>query len=208
MDRPGPTPLWATSTLRHPGSAAAHQFQAAQGAEGLSHVQAETQGEHGGITSVPMSPWSPIWENHWGNFWPRMLSADLISMDKKNRRLFQQPPNEKLLFLSPFEEWFRILHGYIVLAPCFWQIEATQSNSLWWKIAGKYIYIYISFHLIQFSPRFHTEDHSVLGFCWFSLPIPHSITFNSQFTRKIGFWPQPHWLMNLWAQKTRTLCRG
>jgi hypothetical protein len=56
----GPTPLWATSTLRHPGSAAAHQFQAAQGAEGLSHVQAETQGEHGWITSVPMSPWSPI----------------------------------------------------------------------------------------------------------------------------------------------------
>ena len=54
MDPPHCGRQTSTSTLRHPGSAAAHQFQAAQGAEGLSHVQAETQGEHGGITSVPM----------------------------------------------------------------------------------------------------------------------------------------------------------
>ena len=82
------------STLRHPGSAAAHQFQAAQGAEGLSHVQAETQGEHGWITSVPME--NPRF-GKMAIFDPEWLSADLISMDKKNRRLFQQPPNEKLL---------------------------------------------------------------------------------------------------------------
>ena len=29
---------WTVQALRHPGSAAAHQFQAAQGAEGLSHI--------------------------------------------------------------------------------------------------------------------------------------------------------------------------
>ena len=65
--------------LRHPGSAATHQFQAAQGAEGLSHVQPETQGEHGRITSamgeITRGPRSPLssWKNPEVSYGPRML---------------------------------------------------------------------------------------------------------------------------------------
>ena len=132
------------STLRHPGSAAAHQFQAAQGAEGLSHVQAETQGEHGWITSVPMGK-PPIWEN--GNFWHRMLSADLISMDKKTGGCFNNLQMKNCSY-SPFEEWFRILHDYIVHHSPSSMLLANRSDSIQFSLVENCWQIYI----ISFNP--------------------------------------------------------